>query len=408
MELTGIDRLVLALALGLLVGFQRQWAAKRLAGIRTFPMITAFGMLAAALARDFGGWVLAGGLVALAAVLWAGNTGPDDETGITTEVSVLVMFAVGALVAQGAFALAVVTTGAVAVLLHWKRPLHEFVGRVGEEDLRSVMRLVLIGLVILPALPNESFGPYQVLNPFQIWLMVVLIVGLSLGGYLAHRLAGDRVGALLAGVLGGLISSTATTVSQARASRQAPGQVPSALLVIVVASTVVFLRVFVLAGIVAPSVLRALIPPLLAMFGLMALLSLIAFGITRRRLGEATLEHAPSDMRAAVAFGALYAVVLLAVAVARQHFGLEGLYPVAALSGLTDVDAITLSTVQLIHTGRLEPELGWRLILIGALANLVFKGAAAVALGNPKLRPSLLTLFGAALAGGVTLLLVWP
>ncbi len=412
MDLTQSYQLALSLGLGLLVGFQREWAAKRLAGIRTFPLITLFGTLCAQLAEAFGGWVLAGAFVALAAIVWVGSreshSGEHPDSGITTEVAVLVMFAVGAVVARGRPVEALAVSGGVAVLLHWKQPLHEFVQRVGEAEARSVMQLVLIGLVILPALPNRSFGPLQVLNPFQIWSMVVLIVGISLGAYLVHRLAGPNVGTVVAGLLGGLISSTATTVSYARRTRDAPERVPATAFVLVLASTVVLPRMLLLAALVAPGLIAELAPPLVAMTGVMLALSAIAFALTHRELELARLDHAPSDLRAAVAFGLLYGVVLLGVAAARRWLSEGGLYAVAALSGLTDVDAITLSTVQLARAGRIDAGIGWQLILIGVMANLVFKAAAAVALGDPRLRPWVVRLFGAGLVLGAGLLWLWP
>jgi uncharacterized membrane protein (DUF4010 family) len=412
MDLTETYQLALSLGLGLLVGFQREWAAKRLAGIRTFPLVALLGTLSAQLAAAFGGWVLAAGFLALAAVVWSGSqethAGQSPESGITTEIALLVMFVVGATVAQGQQIAAVAVTGAVAVLLHWKQPLHAFVRRVGEEELRSVMQLVLIGLVILPALPDESFGPFQVLNPFQIGSMVVLIVGLSLVAYLAQRFAGAGVGTVLAGVLGGLVSSTATTVSYARRTSMDPTRVPTTALVLALSSAVVLPRVLALATIVSPAVLASLAPPLLVMFAIMLGLAGTTYLLVRRELGSGEVDHPPSDLRAAVGFGLLYAAVLLGVAGARHWFGLGGLYVVAALSGLTDVDAIALSTVQLVRSGREPIEIAWRLVLIGVLANLLFKGVAAIALGHPRIRRWVGALFGAAIACGIGLLVLWP
>jgi uncharacterized membrane protein (DUF4010 family) len=404
--------LALSLGLGLLVGFQREWAAKRLAGIRTFPLVTLLGTLTAQLTTAFGSWLLAAGILALAAIVWSGSreshSGENPETGITTEVALLVMFVVGAVVARGQAVSAVAVSGAVAVLLHWKRPLHEFVRRIGEDEVRSVMQLVLIGLVILPALPNRSFGPFQVLNPFQIWSMVVLIVSISLGAYLAHRLVGPNLGTIAAGVLGGLISSTATTVSYARRTRDAPRRVPATALVLALSSTVVLPRMLLLAALVAPGVFGVLARPLIAMFAFMAGLCAIVYVLTRDRLPMARLDHAPSDLRAAVGFGLLYAAVLLGVAAARQWLGERGLYAVATLSGLTDVDAITLSIARMLELGRVEPAIGWRLVLTGVMANLAFKGVAACALGHAELRRWVVALFGTALALGTGLLTFWP
>ena len=188
--------LLLALALGLLVGLQREWGNNEIAGIRTFPLITVFGALSGVLTDRTGGWIVAAGLLVVGAMLvighLAGLRAGTADPGLTTEAAVLVMFAVGAGVFLGLVGPAIVVTGGVAVLLQWKRELHGFVQRIEEAELRAVSRLVLIVLVILPALPNRDFGPFGVLNPFEVWLMVVLIVGISLAAYVAYRLLGSR------------------------------------------------------------------------------------------------------------------------------------------------------------------------------------------------------------------------
>ena len=166
-------QLAIAIGLGLLVGLQREWATTRLAGIRTFPLITVLGLLSGLLALSLGGWVVAAALLALAITVMVGNIGrymsghPDG--GITTEVASLVMFTVGAILAFDHTEVAIVVTGAVAALLFWKQPMHAFVDRIGEADFRALIQLVVIALVILPVLPNEAYGPYGVLNPFRIW-----------------------------------------------------------------------------------------------------------------------------------------------------------------------------------------------------------------------------------------------
>ena len=403
----------LAFGRGLLVGLQREWAASRLAGIRTFPLITAFGALCAVFFQhEAGPWVVVAGMVTLASVFWMGNRAKisrgEADPGVTTEVAGLVMFLVGTLVMAGHAALGVVTAGAVAALLQWKQPLHALVRRFGEDDLRALVRLVIIGMVILPALPDRTYGPYDVLNPFRIWLMVVLIVGISMAAYVASRLLGQRVGTLLSGVLGGLISSTATAVSHARRSAARAGDETLSALVIMIASTVVFVRVLIEIAIVAPGILREVGPPLVAMMGLMAIVSAIAFLRSRAASVEPAKETPPSDLKAAVIFGLLYAGVLFAVAAAKQHFGATALYIVAALSGLTDMDAITLSTAQLVKAGTLETETGWRLILLGGMANLVFKAGAVALLGPPRLFGRIAIMFGICLAGGIALVLFWP
>lgn len=410
--------LAIAAGLGMLVGLQRERTQSEIAGIRTFALLTLFGAVAATLAVEFGGWVLAAGVLVVGGAVMLGNVavlrraaseGEAPDPGRTTEVAALTMFGVGALLPLGHRVPAIVLGATVALLLHWKRPLHDLARRIGEDDVRAIMRLSLIALVVLPVLPNQPLGPSGVLNPFEIWLMVVLIVGISLGAYVAYRLLGARAGTLAAGALGGFISSTATTVSYARRSRN-QGTTAGPLLVIMVASTTVFVRVLGEIAVVAPSVLATTAPPLAAAMGWMVIVSAGVYVRGRHRLdAAATLEQeAPSPLAAAIVFGLLYAVVLLAVATAREHLGQQGLYFVAGLSGLTDMDAITLSTARLMEAGDLSQDLGWRLILVGGMANIVFKGLVVAVLGGAALAREVGVAFAVALGGGMAILMLWP
>jgi uncharacterized membrane protein (DUF4010 family) len=296
----------------------------------------------------------------------------------------------------------------VAVLLAWKRPLHHLVRRIGPEDLNAILRLVIVGMVILPLLPDRAYGPFGVLNPFRIWLMVVLIVGISLAAYTAERLLQARSGTLLAGLLGGLISSTATTVGYARRSRGHPAECPAAAAVLVVASTVVFARVVLEVAVVSPALLPHVAPPLLLMMLVMAGLGVASFRGWGAHSDLPVHAGPPADLRAAVVFGLLYGAVLFGVAAVKQGFGNAGMYTVAGLSGLTDVDAITLSTSQLMQNDTVAVGTGWRLILVGAIANLVFKGAVVAVLGHRLLTRRVVVLFGLGVAAGLGILLLWP
>jgi uncharacterized membrane protein (DUF4010 family) len=299
--------------------------------------------------------------------------------------------------------------GGVAVLLQWKRPLHSFVENVSEADVRAVTRLVAIGLVILPVLPNRTYGPYDVVNPFEIWLIVVLIVGISLVAYVAYQLIGKRVGTIIGGLLGGLISSTATTVSFARRARSIPEMVPTAALVIMIASTIVFGRVIFEITIVAPEIVTRTAPPLLAMAGVMAVTCVAGFFLARGNLeGELPQQDPPSTLSSAIVFGVLYAVVLLGVAAAKDYFGETGLYAIAVLSGLTDMDAITLSTARMIQSERVELATGWRLILVGSLSNMIFKTGVVVVLGGRALAFRVLGFLAVTLVGGGAIWWWWP
>lgn len=413
---TTFFKLALALGLGLLMGLQRQRADSHLAGIRTFPLIALFGALMALTAPAFGPWPVAAGLVALALVLLVANLiklRREGNPGMTTEIAVLLTYGLGAYLVIGHTEAAVAVGGVSVLLLHLKEPMHRAVGAMNERDVTAVMQFALVTLVVLPVLPNRAFGPYDVLNPFRIWLMVVLIVSINLAGFVAHKLTAARTGALLGGVVGGLVSSTATTVSYARRSQVESGAAPSAAvlatLVIMVASTIALLRVLVEVAVVAPRQFASVGAPLGVLLGWMLVLSALAWWRGRHIEADKMPEAGnPAELKPALIFGVVFALVTLAVAFVKERFGDAGLYPVALLSGLTDVDAITLSTASLAAQGRLETGVTARLVLLAVLANIAFKGGCALVLGSAALRRLLGLYFGLTLAGGAAILLLWP
>ena len=402
-----LQRLGIALSLGLIVGLQRERTGAPLAGFRTFPLITLFGALAGLLAQQFGGWILAAALVALAALIVMGNLTQKEDPGLTTEAAMGVMFLIGAFLVSGPINVAVILGGTVAMLLHLKPQMHSVARRLGDEDFRAIMQFVLLSLVILPILPNQSFGPFQVLNPFKIWLMVVLIVGISLGGYIIYKFFGERIGTVAGGVLGGLISSTATTVSYARRTKAVPDAAATASLVIMAASTIVFIRVLILIGASAPHFLPVAVYPIgIIMAGLAVICAAAWWG---SETGQAKMPEQtnPSELKAALIFAGLYALVLLGTAAAREYFGSRGLYVVAVLSGLTDMDTNTFSVSQMVGTGGVPPGTGWRLVVVAALANLAFKAGIVAALGSKQLLKRMGLLFGCSAAVAAAVLVFW-
>ncbi|QIL89120.1 DUF4010 domain-containing protein [Microbulbifer sp. SH-1] len=403
----------IALGLGLIIGLQRERTTDRLGGIRTFPLIALFGALSAHLGRNPGmGWMMLTGLLIMTVLILLGNLerlrGRDEYTGITTEVSALLVYLLGAFLVLGDKTVAVVLGATIAVLLHFKPGMHAFAEKLSDKDLRSIMQFAVLSLIILPVLPNRTFGPYDVLNPFQIWLLVVLIVGIGLGGYAVYKMAGPKVGTVLGGLIGGLISSTATTVTYARMARSQKKAVGLAALVILLASTSMFIRMFVEIVAVAPRMLSALIPPL----GMLFVVSLTVCGVAYLRIQHR--ENAmpepgnPAELKPALIFGALYAVVLLAIAAGKEYFGSRGIYVVALLSGFTDVDAITLSTANLAASGAMDADIAWRAMVIASLANLVFKLGAAGFLGGWMLLRRVFALFAIPFAAGLAALWLWP
>ncbi|MFH1572561.1 MAG: MgtC/SapB family protein, partial [Acidobacteriota bacterium] len=404
-------QLGIAIGLGLLVGLQREKSSGELAGMRTFPLVTLLGAISALLAQSFGGWVIAAGLISLAMMIVMGNLAQFRRgqlgPGLTTEVAILLMFGVGAYLVTGYEAVALAIGGGVAVLLQFKGQLHGIARKLGDEDLKAVMQFALISLVILPILPNRAYGPYAVLNPRNIWWMVVLIVGISLAGYIVYKFFGERAGTAMGGLLGGTISSTATTVSYSRQSARSPQLSRVAASVIMTASAVVLVRVMIEIAVVAPSFLAVASPPLLVMLAAFAALSAIAWRWGRAQKTEMPPQSNPSELKSALLFGLLYGVVVFAIAAAKDHLGERGLYLVAGLSGLTDMDAITLSVSQLVEAGRVGSSDGWRLILVAMISNLGFKGGTVILLGHRALASRVLSLYFAAVLVAGLLLIFW-
>ncbi len=429
---TLFQQLAISLLLGLLVGLQRERTEADLAGFRTFPLLTIFGTLCAVFGRELGNpWMVPAGFLGVIAVIIVGNLprikAASGDTGVTTEVAMFVMYVVGALVVVGPWSVAVAVAGGAAILLHLKPQMHGFAARLRDEDFRAVLQFVLITFIILPVLPNVNydplevaqpllrpwfpnaqFGQFDVLNPYQIWLMVVLVVGISFGGYVSYKVFGQRAGTALAGILGGTISSTATTVSYARRSKTAPAVSGLAAVVVMIASSVTYVRVMLEMSIAGPSFVRMAVQPVLVLLGVTAALSAIVWFIYRTEEAEMPVQGNPAELKPAILFALVYAVVLYAVAVGRAFLEDTGLYAIAFLSGMTDMDAITLSTCRLVESGRLQPEVGWRLIVVGSLSNLVFKAGIVALTGDRRMFRLIAVLFGICLAAGVAVLLLWP
>jgi uncharacterized membrane protein (DUF4010 family) len=247
----------------------------------------------------------------------------------------------------------------------------------------SILQFAVLTFIILPLLPDKGIGPYAVLNPYHIWLMVVLVSGLSLAGYLALRLIGTGKSLLLAGMSGGLVSSTATTVVYARHGGRLPSLVPMASTIVLISNLVVLARLAVMGMVVAPA-LKAVLLPVLAIaiaLGLAALALRPRGAQTGDDFHVPELEN-PTNMRVALGFGLLYGLILLGSAWTSERAGSAGLYAVAAVSGLADVDAITLSSLALFNGGQVQAEVAVRAIAIAFVSATAFKLGALGLIGG--------------------------
>jgi len=415
MDYNDLVTLGISFGLGLLVGLQREQSNHETAGVRTFTLIAILGTLAGFLTREFDNpFILPVFGIAITALMITANIiiakrDSEPTAGQTTEVAVLLMFALGAYLVLGDQLIAVIIGGALAILLYVKEVLHNFIDKLKDKDLGAIMTFVGISLVILPILPDETYGPLDVLNPRDIWLMVTLIVGISVLGYFVYKWVGKKAGMISNGILGGIISSTATTVSYARSAAQNTSVSKVSAFVIMASVTISIIRVIIEIGIVAPGKLGAVVSPFVILFLFMAVLSVMLFYTVSKdkAVDDMPEPKNPAQFKSAFIFGVLYGLILLAVAFTEKEFGDEGLYIVSIIGGLAKKDAITLSLAQSIKGG-LDTELGWRLIMTGVLANFVFKIILVAVLGNKKL----LTWVGGAMiisiAAGLLLMWLWP
>jgi len=415
----GLGRLphfLTSLGIGLLMGLERERNPTARAGLRTFALVALLGTVCGVLSQTQGApWLTVAGLLMVGAMIVIayldaaiGNPREaKEEPGTTTSAALVLCFALGAMVAYEFDRLAVMLAIAATVLLYFKPELRGLAQNLERRDLVSILQFAVVSFIILPILPDRAFGPYSALNPRQIWLMVVLISGVSLAGYLALRIVGRRHGAALLGLFGGLVSSTATTLVYARHGRSAQQLRELSSAVIVLANLVVLARLAVLTAVASP----ALLPNLLPVLGCALLpgAALVAYRLRRLQSQDEPPIPAignPTELRTALVFALIYALVLLVAAWLHDKAGTVGLYGVALVSGLTDVDPITLSALRLFGLGDLAAPQAVISIGLAFLANIGFKlGLIAASGGMDMLRRCLPGLASTAAGTAVGLLL---
>ncbi|TNC98139.1 MAG: MgtC/SapB transporter [Gallionellaceae bacterium] len=402
-----LPQFLTSLAIGLLIGMERERNPSAKAGLRTFALVSLFGTLVALIADKSGTpWMLIAGLLSVAGMIVASYINAPTENndpGTTTVTALLISYSLGVLVWLGFSKLAVMLAIATTTLLYFKPELQGITQRLTRRDLVSILQFSVLTFVILPILPDQNYGPYGSFNPYQAWMMVVLISGLSLAGYVALRMTGQRYGAPLLGFLGGLVSSTATTLLYAKHSKLNDGMLRLSAVVILIASQVVLIRLMVVSGIISPAILKQLAP----VMGLGLLFGLAATLFNWKRLqntGELPMPETsnPTEIHAALGFGVLFVIVLFCAAWLTDIAGSGGLYIVAIVSGLTDVDAIALSSLRLFQMEKLSSEQAVISISLAFLANMLFKFGMAASIGGIALAKHIAVGF-IAIAAGVAL-----
>jgi uncharacterized membrane protein (DUF4010 family) len=388
-------RFGVALGLGLLLGLERERkrdAELLFGGVRTFALIALLGALSAFMEHELDqSWLIIATFVALSALVIVSyaTTAARGELGITTEVTALLSFIVGALCGWEKVGVASVAAVISLLLLALKDFLHGLARRVELADVEATLTFAVISVIILPLLPNQNFGPppIDVINPYKIWLMVVLIAGLNFLGYLLVKVLGGEHGLVLTGILGGLVSSTAVTLSFSQRSRQEPAMSSAFVLAIVIAWTIMFFRVVVMVGLVYRDLAKDLVLALGCMAAAGLLVSLVLWRRCRTpETGVVTAGANPFELSEAIKFGLLFGIVIIVAKAAQTYLGATGLYLAGALAGLTDVDAISLSMANLAKTNPESLLVAARTIVIAVVANTLVKAGMAVFMGAPALR----------------------
>jgi uncharacterized membrane protein (DUF4010 family) len=384
--------LLIAALGGTAVGLERQWSghadgpAARFAGIRTFTLLGAVAGLS--------GWMWRTGLTAPAALLVAGAVAitvaayvaaSRTDVDATTEIAALVVLAAGLLAGSGAFRLASGIIALTTLLLVEKSRLHALVRRIDDVGLRAGVRFAVMALVVLPLIPVGPYGPLGGIRPRELWALVLFFSALSFVGYVARRVLGPGHGYLATGTIGGLVSSTNVTFTFARLSRIDPAVERALVYGAVAANAVLYPRVLVATAVLNAALVVPLIPYLAAPAIVAAVIA--AWGARGSAVAgapELRLEN-PLQLRAAIQMALLFQAVLMAVHLARETWGPSGVLASAAVLGLTDVDALTVSMARgVARTMSLESAA--LAIAVGVLANTALKLAVALIFGGARFR----------------------
>ena len=404
-------RLLIACGIGFLIGLEREHTAlakkeEAFAGIRTFIFLSLIGFIGAAMHFFFGPWILAGvvfSVILLTAIsYWI--TAAKGDIGGTAELTTIIAVLLGAMTFLGHIEVSLMITVIMVVLLSSKFKLQQVIGQISHEELYDFIRFVVIALLLFPFLPDETYGPYDVINPREIGWVIIVTSGVGLAGYLLMRVLGAHKGILLTGIIGGLVSSTAVTWVFSKKSKESPTLSAYCAIAILAASSIMVIRVMIWIFIFNRDLFVDLALPLILVF-VAALGVTLLFFIKNKadKKVDADIDPGkPLNLKAAVVFGVLYTIITIAVAYANNVFGEEGIYVASGIAGLSDVDAITISVSKL-AIGSISALSAQNAILIATISNTLVKMGIAIATGSNELRKYIFigygTIFVAALIG---------
>ena len=400
-----------ALALALLVGLEREQKNKadnhdHFGGVRTFGLIGLLGVLAYVLAQTSIVYLIliTIGFFGLLIVSYVISSKQPNNVGMTSEVAALLVYLLGILSGMQQYVLATAIALVIVGLLHFKHSWHNWARHIQNKEMIAALQFILIAFVVLPILPNQGFGPYDFFNPYVAWLMIVLISAISYASYIAIKLLGAKRGIGMTGFLAGFISSTALTLSFSEQSKKNSQVVNPYIVAIVVASSAMFFRILVEVTVINPLLLEFLLIPMLAM-GFTGLLVTGYFWIKKENTPTdvqnnlAEIEN-PFSLLPALKFGLFFVAISFITKAANDYLGHEGLYATSFLSGLVDVDAITVSMANSVKEGTLTMKPAVVAVTIAAMTNTVIKVGIFALFGSKKVAWRLAGVLGLVLTVG--------
>ncbi len=407
-----LQSFLIALALGALIGLEREYAQYRkkghdYAGIRTYPLIALFGALSAYLGELISFWIFVVGLILVGVLVGIAYLKIMDAArnhiGATSEVAGFLTFLIGALAYYGETTLAVTLAVTITIILYARSMLHDFAKHITKTEMEDTLKFAVIAFIILPFLPNHGYGPLEMFNPFIIWLMVVFISGISFAGYILMKWMGEK-GIVLGGILGGLISSTATTMGFSERSKKETKVYKALALGVILANGVMFVRILIEVFVLNQELFIPVLIPLSVLILVTAVFSYFLWRKAKVVKGKIALGS-PFTMGPALKFGAFFAVILALVKISDFYLASKGVYLVSFISGFADVDAITVSLSQLAK-GDLALNIARNGILIAALTNVAVKGGIAYWFGKKEFGRIVVGLFIVLVLLGIGLLFI--
>lgn len=407
-------RIAVALGIGGVIGLERQYSAMKenssgFSGVRTFSILVLLGFAGGIFYHVFSPWVygviLLGVVILQATSYW--YTATQGDRGLTTELSSVFAFILGTLVLNGLIEISLFITVILVVVLSSKFRIKTIVGKITAEELYDFIRFVVLALLIFPFLPDETFGPYQVLNFREIGWVVLLTSGLGLVGYILTKFLGANRGILVSGLVGGLVSSTAVTWVFAQKSKENPSLSSSCATAILAASSIMTIRVLIWTFIFNLALFEKLLFPVLILFLAGLGITVYIFAKRKKELMDDQLIplKKPLDLKSALVFGAIYSAILLLVSYANENLGERGTFISSAIAGISDIDAITISVSKLAGN-QLIMQIAGISILIATISNTLVKMGIGIYAGSMELRKKLILGYGVVFGAGIIALFI--